>query len=291
MIITYSLIGNSLIAGLLMGGFYAALSAGATIAFGLLDIVNIAHPTFAVIGAYLVLLLIRHLGIDPILAGLILTPAFYLGGAVLYRVYHRFFERHGEEAMRGLAFFFGLMFIAEVALILSFGVDFRYVAAPYITTTLNFGSIAVPLRLAVPFAVGLALIAAIELYLRRTFMGRAIQAVAQDPFALRLVGVSPVRVKRVAFGIACASAGLAGALVIVIAPVQPDVGRDFIGRVFAICVLGGMGSLPGTVIAAISLGLVENMATIFVGASWSPAVAFGVLLVTLAVRPSGLFGR
>lgn len=291
MTITYPLLVNAVITGLLMGGFYAALSVGATVAFGLLDIVNIAHPTFAVIGAYAVLVLNRTFNIDPILAGLLLTPVFYGAGTLLYRVYYHFFERRGDDAMRGLAFFFGLMFLAEVMLIMLFGVDFRYVQAPYITTTLNYGPIALPLRLAVPFAGSLLMLIALELFLKKTFIGHAIVAVAQDPFALRLVGASPTRIKRIAFGVACASAALAGAFIIIIAPMQPAAGRDFIGRVFAICVLGGLGSLPGTLVAAISLGLVENLATIFIGASWSPAVAFAVLLATLALRPSGLFGR
>src|SRR6202167_884541 len=144
MTVTYPLLINAVITGLLMGGFYAALSVGATVAFGLLDIVNIAHPTFAVIGAYAVLVLNRTFNIDPILAGLLLTPVFYGAGTLLYRVYYHFFERRGDDAMRGLAFFFGLMFLAEVVLIILFGVDFRYVQAPYITTTLNFGAIALP---------------------------------------------------------------------------------------------------------------------------------------------------
>src|SRR5262249_55779513 len=160
-------------------------------------------------------------------------------------------------------------------------IDFRYVHAPYITTTWNFGDIALPLRLAVPFVGSVLMLVALELFLRKTFIGRAIVAVAQDPFALRLVAVSPVRIKRIAFGIACASAAFAGAFIIVIQPLQPAVGREFIGRVFAICVFGGLGNLPGTIVAAVSLGLVENLSTIFIGASWSPAVAFGVLLATL----------
>jgi branched-chain amino acid transport system permease protein len=230
MTITYPLLVNALIAGLLMGGFYAALSVGATVAFGLLDIVNIAHPTFAVIGAYAVLVLNRTFNIDPILCGLLLTPVCYGAGMLLYQVYHHFFERRGDDAMRGLAFFFGLMFIAEVALIMLFGVDFRYVHAPYITTTWNFGDVALPLRLAVPFAGSILMLVALELFLRKTFIGRAIVAVAQDPFALRLVAVSPVRIKRIAFGIACASAALAGAFIIIIQPLRPAVGREFIGR-------------------------------------------------------------
>jgi branched-chain amino acid transport system permease protein len=147
------------------------------------------------------------------------------------------------------------------------------------------------LRLVVPFIGSLIVLIVLELILKRTFIGRAIIAVSQDQLALRLMSANPVRIKRIAFGIAIASTALVGAFIIIIQPIQPASGREFIGRMFAICVLGGMGSLPGTLIAAILLGLIENMTSIFLGSSWSPAVAFGCLLLTLAVRPSGLLGR
>ncbi len=108
---------------------------------------------------------------------------------------------------------------------------------------------------------------------------------------LRLMAVDPIRIKRIAFGISIATASLAGAFLIIIQPVEPSVGRDYIGRIFAICVLGGMGSLPGTVIAAMFIGIVESITSTFYGPSWAPAVSFGFLLLTLAVRPAGLLGR
>ena len=126
--------------------------------------------------------------------------------------------------------------------------------------------------------------------MKRTFTGRAILGVSQDPIALRLMGADPVRLKRIAFALSIALAG-AGALLLVLEPIEPAIGRDFIGRIFAIAVLGGMGSLPGTWVAAVMLGVIENLTSIIAGASWAPAVAFGFLLLTLTVRPSGLFGR
>ena len=116
-------------------------------------------------------------------------------------------------------------------------------------------------------------------------------AVAQDQLALQLMAVDPIRIKRIAFGVSIATASLAGAFLIIIQPVEPSVGREYIGRVFAICVLGGMGSLPGTLIAALLLGIVESFTATFYGPSWSPAVSFGFLLLTLAFRPAGLLGR
>jgi branched-chain amino acid transport system permease protein len=156
---------------------------------------------------------------------------------------------------------------------------------------LHFGFIDIPLRILVPSLMSMLLIAVLQLLLTRSFVGRAIMAVAQDQLALKLMAVDPIRIKRIAFGISIATASLAGAFLIIIQPVEPSVGREYIGRVFAICVLGGMGSLPGTVVAAMLVGIVESLTATFYGPSWAPAVSFGFLLLTLAVRPAGLLGR
>jgi branched-chain amino acid transport system permease protein len=282
---------NAIVAGLLLGGFYAAVTVGVSISFGMLDVVNIAHPAFIIVGSYIAYIVNAALGLDPILTAILVLPAFYLLGQAVYQVFYLSFEKRGEEALRGLAFFFGLLFITEVVLILAFGVDYRYVQASYIGPTWRLGFVDFPLRMLVPCIVSLLLVIALQLFLSRTFTGRAIMAVAQDQQALRLLSVNPIRIKRIAFGISIATAALAGAFLIIIQPVEPSVGREYIGRVFAICVLGGMGSLPGTVIAAMLLGILESFTATFYGPSWAPAVAFGFLLITLAVRPAGLLGR
>jgi branched-chain amino acid transport system permease protein len=282
---------NAIVAGLLLGGFYAAVSAGIAIAFGMLDIVNIAHPAFVILGSYIAYSININLGVDPIVVSVVALPAFYALGALIYQVYYLSFEKRGQEALRGLAFFFGLLFITEVTLILTFGVDYRYVEAAYIGPSLHFGLIELPLRMLVPCVMALLLFGAIQLFVTRTFVGRAIMAVSQDQLALQLMAADPIRIKRIAFGIAIATASVAGALLIIIQPVEPSVGRDYIGRVFAICVLGGLGSMPGALIAAFLLGVVESLTATFYGPSWAPAVSFGFLLLTLAVRPAGLMGR
>ncbi len=291
MIFSFDLLVNAIVSGILIGGFYAAVTAGVSLSFGILDIVNIAHPAFIILGSYVAYIANATFGIDPIVAAIIAIPLFYVLGAVIYQIYYVAFEKRGQESLRGLAFFFGLLFITEVTLVLYFGVDYRYVDARYIGPTLHLGMIDVPLRILVPCLVSLLLITVLQLILTRTFIGRAIMAVAQDQLALRLMAVDPVRIKRIAFGISIATASLAGAFLIIIQPVEPSVGREYIGRVFAICVLGGMGSLPGTVIAAMLLGIVESLTATFYGPSWAPAVSFGFLLLTLAVRPAGLLGR
>jgi branched-chain amino acid transport system permease protein len=181
--------------------------------------------------------------------------------------------------------------VIEVLLIISYGVDYRMVEAAYIGETVGHGAITLPLRMVAPFLAALILTFGIQLFLSKTFTGRAIMAVAQDQIAVQLMGINPTHIKQIAFGIAIMTASLAGALLIVIGPVEPSMGRQYIGRVFAIAVLGGMGSIPGTLVAALILGVAESLTATFYGPSWAPAVAFGLLLGALALRPQGLFGR
>lgn len=289
--ISLDLFSNAVVSGMLLGGFYAAAAVGLAISFGQLDIVNIAHPAFVIVGSYTAWILNTRTGIDPLLAGILVSPVFFLVGVAVYRIYYAAFERTGQESLSGLAFFFGLMFIIEVTLIIVYGVDYRLVNAGYIGEAINVGFVGVPFRMLVPFVVAVLLTGAVHLYLSRTFTGRAILAVAQDRLALQLMGADPVRIKQFAFGLAIATTAIAGSLLIIIGPVEPSVGRVYIGRVFAIVVLAGMGSIPGVMVAALIIGVVETLVATFMGPSWSPAVSFGVLLLTLAIRPAGLFGR
>jgi branched-chain amino acid transport system permease protein len=291
MAISLDLAVNAIIAGLLLGGFYAAVTVGVTISFGMLDIVNIAHPAFIMLGSFIAYALNSSFGLDPVLIGVAMTPLFFLLGMAVYQIYYYAFERRGEESIQGLAFFFGLLFVGEVALILIFGVDYRFVEAGYIGPSLHFGFVDLPLRMLIPFAVSLLMVALLQVFLGRSFIGRAILAVSQDRLALQLMAANPNRVKRIAFGISIATASVAGALLIIIQPVEPSIGRDYIGRIFAICVLGGMTSFPGMVAGAMLIGIVESLTATFYGPSWAPAVAFGFLLLTLAVRPAGILGR
>src|SRR6266404_5413696 len=233
MAVSLDLLVNAIVAGILLGGFYAAVSVGITISFGMLDIANIAQPAFILLGSYAAYMFNSSFGLDPILVGIVMLPVFYVIGMAVYRLYYYSFELRGEQAIQGLAFFFGLLFVAEVSLVLIFGVDYRFVEAPYTEGSLHLGMLNLPFRMLIPFVFSL----------------------------------------------------------IIIQPIEPSIGRDYIGRIFAICVLGGMTSFPGMVVASMLIGIVESITATFYGPSWAPAVAFGFLLVTLAVRPAGLAGR
>jgi branched-chain amino acid transport system permease protein len=284
---------NAIVSGLLLGGFYAAMSLGLSISFGMLDIVNITHPAMIVLGAYLAWWLHGAFGLDPIASAFLMAPLFIVLGIAIYRLYYDRFERDagGGDSLRGLAFFFGLLFIVEMVLILAFGVDYRNVNTPYTDVSLNLGFVNLPYRLLIPFLLSVTLLLVIREFFRRTYFGRAVSAVAQDPLALQLMGVDPVKIKGYAFGLSLAVAGFSGAMLIIIQSVQPAGGREYIGLVFAVVVLGGMGNLMGTLFAAMILGIAESMTSTFAGPSWAPAVSFGLLLLTLAFRPQGIFGK
>ena len=217
---------NAVVAGLLLGGFYAAVTVRVTISFGMLDIVNIAHPAFIMLGSFVAYIVNSNFGIDPILVGVVMAPVFFLVGMAVYQIYYYAFEQRGEESIQGLAFFFGLLFVGEVGLILVFGVDYRFVDAPYIGPSLHLGFLDLPLRMLVPFLVSLLMLAVLQVFLGRTFIGRAILAVSQDRLALQLMAANPSRIKRIAFGLSIATASVAGALLIIIQPVEPSIGRD-----------------------------------------------------------------
>jgi branched-chain amino acid transport system permease protein len=291
-VVSLDLLRDAVVLGVLLGCFYAAVSVGLSISFGLLDVPQVAHPAFLVLASYGVYLCNDRYDIDPLLAGLSIAPLFFLLGLLTYRVYYETFERRGSDAsVRGIAFFFGVAFIIEVLIILQFGVDQRFVSAPYIGKAWRLFGMRIPIRQLVAFAVALALTVSLATYLSKTFMGRAIRAVAQDEEGLRLMGANPIRIKQFAFGISMAVVAVAGALLIVVAPVDPTLDRVYIGRTFCIVVMAGLGSITGTLAAAVILGVTESIVLTTFGASWAPAVSFALLLAVLAVRPQGLLGR
>src|SRR5271166_1518988 len=158
---------NAIVAGLLLGGFYAAVTVGVTISFGMLDIVNIAHPAFIMLGSFVAYAINSTRHLDPVLIGVVMMPVFFLLGMAVYQIYYYAFERRGEESIQGLAFFFGLLFVGEVALILVFGVDYRFVEAAYIGPSLHLGFVDLPLRMLIPFVMALAMVGVLQLFLGR----------------------------------------------------------------------------------------------------------------------------
>ncbi|MCL4748083.1 MAG: branched-chain amino acid ABC transporter permease [Burkholderiaceae bacterium] len=286
----FLLLANVIATGTLLGVLYAAIGVGFSLSFGLAQVANIAHPTFVVVGAYAAFSSWK-LGIDPILGGFLWCPVFFLLGLGIYRTYHAIFERRDAPSLNGMTFFFGMMFVIEVGLLLEYGVEYKIVSVPFSQGVVVVGGLDLPRRLLYPCIAGLAMVGALAMFVRYTFTGRAMSAVALDLAAVRLMGANPVRIKSIACGLAFATAAVAGALLLVAWPVNPSSGRELIGRMFAVSVLGGVTSVRGALAAGVLLGIAESLVQIYAGASWATAVGFVVLLGTLAVRPQGMFRR
>ncbi|MCT7374606.1 branched-chain amino acid ABC transporter permease [Chelativorans salis] len=281
---------NAVATGIVLGSIYALLALGLAITFGILHIPNVAHPAIVIAGAYAVVVLNRF-GLDPILAGLLWSIPFYFIGLAFYEFYARSFEsRGGGNTLQSLTLFFGISLVIEIALVVAYGTDLRSVRVGYVGESLRLGTVAIPYRFLVPALITPVVVFLLWLYLSKTNTGLAIRAVAHDERAVSVAGVNPTAIKRHAFGIATALAVIAGAALVITGPVDPFAGRIHIGRVFAIVVLAGMGTIPGTLAAAIIIGVAESLVMSFASPSWAPGVAFAILLATLALRPTGLFG-
>lgn len=288
--IVLELILNALATGLMLGSIYALIALGLSITFGILHIPNVAHPAMVIAGAYAVVAFNRQ-GIDPLLAGVLWTLPFYMIGRLFYEFYARSFEaRGGGNTLQSLTLFFGASLVLEVGLAVAFGTDLRSVEVGYVGQSLQLGLVTIPYRFLVPAAVTPAVLVVLWLYLSRTQTGLAIRAVAHDERAVAISGLDPFAIKRHAFGIALALAAIAGAALVITGPIDPFGGRVFIGRVFAIVVLAGMGTITGTLPAGILIGVAESLVMSFLSPSWAPGVAFAILLATLGLRPTGLFG-
>jgi branched-chain amino acid transport system permease protein len=281
---------NALATGILLGSIYALIAMGLAITFGNLHVPNVAHPAMVVGGSYAAVVGNGY-GVDPLVAGLLWAAPFYVLGLLVYAFYQRCFEARGRGGtMQSLTLFFGLSLIIEVGLVAAFGTDLRSVKADYVGQALSLGFVALPYRFLVPALLTPVVVLLLRVYLTRTNTGLAIRAVAYEERALHISGLDPAAVKRHAFGIAMSLAALAGAALVVIGPIDPFAGRAQLGRVFAIVVLAGLGTIPGTLVAAIMIGVAESFVTAFLSPSWAPGVAFAILLATLALRPKGLFG-
>jgi branched-chain amino acid transport system permease protein len=283
---------NVIVDGILLGGFYTLISMGLAISFGLLKISNVAHATFIVAGGYSAYILSTMFGIDPIIAGAISLPLYFFVGFILYLLYSRTIEERGyETGLMSLVFWFGFLIVVEVFLLIVFGSDYKSFYSEYMTTSISFLIFKIPMRLLIPFSIALVVDVILYYIFSRTLFGLGVRAIAQNKSSAMLMGYNPTRVNMWAFGISIAIAAFGGSLLLMMQPIQPFMDRQFIGRTFAVVVLGGMGSLYGTVISSVILGITEAIVSAFFGASWSICISFAILLLSLIVRPEGLFRR
>lgn len=275
--------------GLILGGLYACIAAGFSLVWGVLNVINILHGSFIVLGGYLAFFAYSIAGIHPFLAILIAAPLFFaLGYAIQAGLINRMIA---TPVLLTLTLTFGLDLMLSNAMLVAFSADFRKLILEPPLGVLSFGSLVLPVDRLSAMALALALTGLLYLVLARSRIGRAIVAVRMDREAAALMGVNVRRIYAVTFGLGALMAGASGALLAMIFPISPLVGPVYLGKAFVICVLGGLGSVPGAMIGGLTLGVVESFGALWFGPEHAVTLSFTLLIVVLVLRPSGLLGK
>ena len=274
------------ISGILLGGLFAVLGVGMTIIFGIVKLTNLAHGEFVILGAFGSTLISQALDIDPILTLIITIPLMFVIGMVLQSVLINRVMLQGSEP--ALLVTFGLSIILQDAMLLLFSADAQKMNPSYAQSNISLpGGLYIPVLDLILLIISLVTILVLTLFLRRTYMGRAIRATSDDIVAASLMGVSIKKAYAVAMGIAMATAAVAGLCVGMRWTFYPSSGGEYLLRAFGVVVIGGMGSIPGALVG----GLVFGLAQVFGGANYGLLASYVVLIIMLAVRPQGLFSK
>jgi len=280
---------QALILGILVGGIYALMASGLTLVFGIMKVINVAQGALVILAAYLSYALWSHLGVDPFLSIVIVTPVMFVLGVAVQLVFVR--SLRGPEASElSLLVTWALALGIEGILSVAFKTTFRLSLPSYADTTWTvLGYQIAEVRL-LGFVASGVLLALLSLLLTRTRFGRAVRATVQNPTAATLLGVDANRVQTLSFGLGVSMAAAAGAVYGVIYPFNPGSHYDLISRLLSIVVLGGLGSIGGAVFAAVGMGVVESLVAVEISPIWSSFSFFVVLIAFLIVRPQGIFG-
>jgi branched-chain amino acid transport system permease protein len=274
--------------GLLMGGIYTLVASGLTLIYGVLHIINFAHGSMLMLAMFGVYFLLTKLGIDPYLALLVMVPAMYALGYLLYRHMIGRLSLGRDENI--LLITLGLSILIENLALLFFKGDSRTVSLAYSDKMFELGPLLLGMPKVISFFASMVLCAMLGLFITRTDTGKAIRAVAKERMGARLVGIDVDRIFAVSFGIGLATLGAAACLLMPIFYVSPSSGHVFVIVAFTVVVLGGMGSFLGAVLGGLIVGLTESFGGLFLGESLGQIGISLIFILILLFRPSGLFG-
>jgi branched-chain amino acid transport system permease protein len=279
---------QTLILGILVGALYALMASGLTLIFGVMRVINLAHGAFAILAAFLTYTLWQKLGLDPILSIPIVMAVMFGIGWLAYVLVIRH-VRGSHVSMTVLATF-GIALMLEGLMGFIWGNTSTSVRAPYTDASVSLGPLYVPQVMLIAAGIAVLVIGALYLILNHTWAGRAIRAASSNEGGALLVGVSVATVAALTFAIGVSTLGAGGAMLSTVYPFLPGSHYQWIARLLAIVVLGGLGSLPGAIIGALVIGVGEMAATTYLGAAWPVAVPFLVIIVVLITRPQGILG-
>jgi branched-chain amino acid transport system permease protein len=284
----FSIIAAATINGLLLGGIYTLVASGLTLIYGVLHIINFAHGSMLMLAMFGVYYLLTKLGVDPYLSLLVMVPAMYVFGYLLYKGLIGKLASGKDENI--LLITLGLSILLENLALMFFKGDTRTISVSYSDTMVALGTTLVSLPKLISFVAAMVLCALLGLLITRTDIGKAIRAVAKERVGARLVGIDVDRVFAVSYGIGLATLGAAACLLMPIFYVSPSTGHVFVIVAFTVVVLGGMGSFLGAVVGGLIVGLTESFGGLFLGESLGQIGISVIFILILLFRPQGLFG-
>ncbi len=284
--VTPAMLGQVIISGILSGTLYAMVALGLALIFGVMRVINVAHGPLLMLGAYVTYFLYTWLGLNPYLTVPVSMAALFVVGVVLQRTL--IFRVVGAPELSSLLLTFGVSIALVNLAQLAFTSDLR--AVEYLTGSFVVGPFALSKSRLIAFVFAAAVTGLAFLFLQRSKLGKAIRATSQSPEVAMVCGINVQRVHLLTFGLASALAAAGGALISVIVAIQPEMGQIWTFKSFLVIVLGGAGNYPGTLLGGMLLGLIEQIASLFLTTQLSEVVAYVLLVVILLVRPTGLLG-
>ena len=280
---------QAVIVGILFGGVYALIASGQAMIFGVTRTINFAQAILAILCSFLSFTLFTDFGIDPFLSILILIPAMFVLGYGIYVLLLRQLSRSSAEL--GLLVLYGLGIGIQGVLDFIYGTSTRLITPSYANNSWTVAGFQIPEVRFFAFVLAVGVLATLQVIRQRTRLGRALRATTQNPVAARLLGVDVERVSAIGMGLGVAAAGAAGPLFGMILSFNGNTQYDLLSKLLSIAVLGGLLSMPGTIVAAVILGVVESVVAAMISPDWSAFSFLVVLFAVLIVRPQGLFGR
>ncbi|MBI5166750.1 MAG: branched-chain amino acid ABC transporter permease [candidate division NC10 bacterium] len=287
----WSILFQTLIAGIMVGGLYGLIGMGMAINFGVLRIINLAQGELLMVGMYVCYWLFTLYKLDPLLSPLITVPFLFLLGVTIHRFLLTPLMRARAPAENQILLTVGVGLVLTNLALLMFTANYRSVSTSYSTELISLGNLSVSLPLTLAFAFALAISGSLYLFLTKTELGKAIRATAQDPEAALLMGVNVDRVSVITFGIGAALEGAAGSLLIIVYYLFPALGGIFTLKAFIVVVLGGLGSTIGALLGGLTLGIAESLGAVYVSTGYKDAIGFIIFVLVLIFRPAGLVGR
>ncbi len=278
-----------LVNGILLGGLYALMALGLALVWGVLNIVNLAHGALIMLGGYATWVLYTRAGIDPFAALPITAVALFVLGYAIQRGILNLVIR--APMFNTLLITFGIDVVLAYLAQFWFSADFRAINPRYAGANFTLGPVTLPTVQVAAFVIAIGLTVALWLFLLHTRIGRGIRAAAQNLVAARLYGVSPRSIYAFTFGLGAALAGVAGGLYGMVSQINPYIGGPLTAKSFVIAIIGGLDNPLGVIVGGLALGIIESLTALYVGPTYRDVASFGILVLVLIVRPTGLLGR